>query len=37
MKPDYVLAQIEKGSFKTVRELEKLIMEHYIEEVLRKK
>jgi SpoVK/Ycf46/Vps4 family AAA+-type ATPase len=37
MKPDYVFKEIEKGSFKTVRELETFIMEHYIEEVLRKK
>jgi SpoVK/Ycf46/Vps4 family AAA+-type ATPase len=37
MKPDGVFAQIEKASFKTVRELETFIMERYIEEVLRKK
>jgi SpoVK/Ycf46/Vps4 family AAA+-type ATPase len=37
MAPDSVFRQIERGSFKTVRELEKFIMEQYIGEVLRKR
>jgi len=37
MDPKDVLSQIEKGSFKTVRELEIFITERYITEVLRKK
>jgi SpoVK/Ycf46/Vps4 family AAA+-type ATPase len=37
MEPSSILTQIEKDSFKTVRELETFIMERYIEEVLRKK
>jgi AAA+ superfamily predicted ATPase len=36
IKPDAVFTEIEKGSFKTVRELETFIMEYYIKEVLRK-
>jgi len=37
MEPKSVLAEIEKNSFKTVRELETFIMERYIDDVLRKK
>lgn len=37
MEPDSTFQQVERRSFKTVRELETFIMERYIEEVLRKK
>jgi len=37
MDSDTVLKQVEKGSFKTVRELEMFLLELYINEVLRKK
>lgn len=37
MKPEDALKEVEKGSFKTVRDLERFITESYIDEVLRKK
>lgn len=37
MKPDPVLKEVERGAFKTVRELERSIMEKYIDMVLRRK
>ena len=37
MKPDSVLKEVERGAFKTVRELERSIMEKYIDTVLRRR
>jgi len=36
MEPDFAIKEIEKGEFKTVRELERLIMETYIDRIVRK-
>ncbi len=36
MEPDFAIKAIEKENFRTIRELERLIMEAYIEEIVRK-
>jgi len=37
IKPDFAIREIEKGKLKTIRELERLIMETYIEKIIEEK